>query len=191
MGSELHAAPTAPQISSSSSSPFSSDTLAHENPPKKGAAFEWRATELRHHKPWKPPDLYEVLHESGGELSALGNVPVIQDHLGPAAMAKNVDARLPEPSSIDANEQGGALPVVGAAPALAKDTASAEPASEAEKAIAARPEALMSKAQDKAACTPPKALPQKGKCKPEVFPRRGEHTNEPPLDALPRGLAQP
>ena len=74
---------------------------------------------------------------------------------------------------------------MGAAPALAKDTASAKPAGEAEKAIAARPEALMSKAQVKSTRTPPEALPRKGERKPEVLPRRGEHTNEPPLDVLP------
>jgi hypothetical protein len=42
------------------------------------------------------------------------------------------------------------LLVVGAAPALAKDTASAEPAGEAKEAATARPEALMFWAQDKA-----------------------------------------
>jgi hypothetical protein len=126
---------------------------------------------------------------------------MIQDHLKPAAMAENMDARLLEPSIIDVHKQGGVLPVMGAAPALAKDITSAEPAGKAKKAIAARPEALISWAQDKAMhrhevkmppqegkCThdpPPEALPWRGECKPEVLPQRGKHTNKPLLEALP------
>ena len=67
-------------------------------------------------------------------------------------------------------------PVVGAAPALAKDTAGAEPAGEAEKvAAAARPEALLSWAQDKV---------MRG-LEVETPPQEGEHMHEPPLEALP------
>ena len=73
-----------------------------------------------------PIRMMEVLQESGGALSALDNVPAIQDHLGPAAMAENADVRLPEPSSVDTHEREGALP------ALAKDTAGVGPAGKAE-----------------------------------------------------------
>ena len=48
------------------------------------------------------------------------------------------------PSSIDAHKRGGALLVMGATPALAKGTVSFEPAGEAEKITAAKPEALVS-----------------------------------------------
>ena len=165
VGSELHATPPASQFSPFSPSPLPPlDTLARENPPREGAASEWRAidtcpecwdppdwpcgegaaierrdTEARRPEPWKPLDPHdEVLQESGGALSAPGNLPVIQDPLGPAAMAENADVRLPEPSSVNAHERGGALPVVGAAPALAEDTAGVEPADEAKKAAAAK-----------------------------------------------------
>ena len=210
VGSGPHVAPVAPQFSSSSSSPFSSDTLAHENPPREGAASErcaadtcpepWeppdlscgegaaierRATETRRPEPWKPPDPHdEVLQELGGVLSAPGNVPVIQDHLGPAAMIENADVRLPEHSSVDAHERGGALPVVGAAPALAEGTADVEPAGEAEIATAARPEALVPWAQGDAKLEVETPL-QEGRRKPEALPRKGGQTHEPPLEALP------
>ena len=116
------------------------------------------------------------MQESGGASSAPDNVPVIQDHLGPGAMAENADVRLPESSSVDTHERGGALLVVGAAPALAKDIAGAEPAGEAEKAAAARAEALMSRAQDKAVHgREVETLPQEGKC-----------THKPPPGALPQ-----
>ena len=99
---------------------------------------------------------------------------------------------------------------MGAAPALAKDIAGAEPAGEAEKAATARPEALMSRAQDKAVrgrevkmppqegkCTHkplPEALPQKGERKPEAPPQKGEREADVLLQngehehkALPQG----
>ena len=56
VGSELHAAPTAPQFSSFSSSLFPSDTLAHKNPPREGAASEWHAANTCPER-WEPPDL--------------------------------------------------------------------------------------------------------------------------------------
>ena len=90
-------------------------------------------------------------------------------------MAENADVSFPEPSSVDTHKRGGALPVVGTAPALAKDTAGAEPASEAEKAITARPEALISKAQDKAV---------RGH-EVETPPQEGKRTHELPPEALP------
>ena len=52
------------------------------------------------------------------------------------------------PSSI----RWGALPIVGTVPALAEGTASIESASGAERAIAARPEALEPRIYDKARC---------------------------------------
>ena len=55
-----------------------------------------------------------------------------------------------EASCVNAHGRGGTLPVVGAAPALAEETAGAEPAGEAEKAAAVKSEALVPWAQDKA-----------------------------------------
>jgi hypothetical protein len=93
VGSELHAAPTAPQISSSLTLPpilSPPDTLAHENPlcrdgtateqhaiedlcPEclklpnllygEGTAIKWCATKTHHPKPWKSPNPYIVLHK--------------------------------------------------------------------------------------------------------------------------------
>ena len=56
MGSELHAAPTAPHLSSSSSLLFLSNTLTHENPPREGAASEWHVTNTCPEH-WHPSDL--------------------------------------------------------------------------------------------------------------------------------------
>jgi len=54
----------------------------------------------------------------------------------------NTDADAVESAGVDTHEVGGALPVAGAIPGLAKGTASIELASGAEKAAAAKPEAL-------------------------------------------------
>ena len=54
------------------------------------------------------------------------------------------------PSGVNAHERGGALPVVGTAPALVEGTAGFEPAGEAEKATAAKSEALVPWARDNA-----------------------------------------
>jgi hypothetical protein len=54
----------------------------------------------------------------------------------------NTDADAVESAGVDADEVGGALPVAGAIPGLAKGTASIELASRAAKAAAAKPEAL-------------------------------------------------
>ena len=53
-GSELHAAPTTPQIASPFPSP--SDTLACENQLREGTASEWCATDICP-KSWEPPNL--------------------------------------------------------------------------------------------------------------------------------------
>ncbi len=105
-------------------------------------------------EPLKPPDLpMDDLEKSGG-ASALddssmlhGGGPGDLDSLGLAWTVADMEARKVEPSDVDAHEQGGALPVVGAAPALAEGTAGVEPAGEAEKATAAKPEALVPWAQ--------------------------------------------
>jgi len=80
-----------------------------------------------------------------------------------------------------------ALPVMGAAPALAKSTASIELTGEAEGAIAVKTEVLVSWAQDVATRKveklpqkasskvnepPPEALPQKGERNPEALSRK-------------------
>ena len=100
-GSELHAAPSAPQIFSSfSPSPLPASSLPDENPSRgEGAVSEWRTTDICPER-WKPPDLpcgegaaierrateacrpdprkpsdpYEVLQESRGALLALGEL---------------------------------------------------------------------------------------------------------------------
>jgi len=54
-------------------------------------------------------------------------------------MVANTDAEEVEPPGVDAHERGGALPVVGAAPALAKGTAGVEPAGEAKRATTLSP----------------------------------------------------
>ena len=54
----------------------------------------------------------------------------------------NTDVDAVESMGVDAHEVGGALPVVGTIPGLAKGTASTELASRAEKAAAAKPEVL-------------------------------------------------
>jgi len=70
---------------------------------------------------------------------------------------------------------GGVLLVASAAPALAKDTIGVGPTDEAETASAAKPEALVSWAQEagrrhEVDMQPHKVLPQKGKCKAEALP---------------------
>lgn len=77
--------------------------------------------------------------------------------------------------------------LVGAAPALAKDTISVRLTDEAETASAAKPKALVSWAQDKAGhrhevdMQPYKVLPQKHKCNVEVLSQECKlehHPNE-------------
>ena len=95
--------------------------------------------------------------------SVPGNLPAFPDDVDPhplglVGLAEDMDVRELEPSSVDAHEQGGALLVVDAAPAVAKETTSVEPAGEAERAAATRPEALASWTQGEAgheAETPP------------------------------------
>ena len=167
--------------------PLPLDTLARENSPRgEGAATERRATEDRRPKLWKPLDLHiEVLEKSGG-ASVSGDSPFLGDHgspgdldnLGPACTVANMDAEGVERADIDAHEQGGTLPVVGAASALAEGTAGVGPAGEAETATTTEPEALVLWAQDKAAR------------EVETPPREGEGE----LDAVPpqgEGMAKP
>ena len=195
VGCELHAAPSTPQHFSFSPSPpipVPLDTLVRENPScREGAATERRVTEVRRPKPWKPPDPQAEHLQEGGALSALSNVPVIlegPDPLGLVGAVVDVDVREVEPSGVDAHKRGGALPVVGVAPALAEGTAGVEPAGEAETATAAKSEALVPWARYKAGRgrkveePPPEALPQKGERSPEVLSCK--HEPERP-EALP------
>jgi len=89
------------------------------------------------------------------------------------------------------HERGGALPVVGAAPALAKETTSVETAGEAERAATAKSEALAPRMQGKARWgikmqpregnePPPEVLLQKGKRKPQALPPKAGHMLEVP-----------
>jgi len=184
VGSKLHAAPSPPQIFPSSFSPFlPSDILVRKNPSHgEGTATEWHAIKDHPHpEPQKLPNPQaENLQEAGGALSALGNVPVILgglDPLGLAGTVMNVDANEAKPPGFDTYEQGGALPVVGTTPALAEGITGIKPASKAEKAIVARPKALVPWAQDKARrrhevdAQPYKTLPQKGKRNTEALPQ--------------------
>jgi len=86
---------------------------------------------------------------------------------------------------------------MGAAPALAKGTAGVEPASKAEKATAAKHEALVPWVQGVAECDI-EMLPGEGKhvyeLLPEVLPRKGKHETETlstgegeHTEALPQG----
>src|SRR6267378_632895 len=69
-----------------------------------------------------------TLHGSPGDLDSLGLVCTVTD----------ADAGRVEPSRVDAHERGGVLPVTGAAPVLAEETAGVKPAGEAERAAAAK-----------------------------------------------------
>jgi len=186
VGSELHAAPSAPQNLSSSflpspPVPLPLDTLAHKNLLHgEGAATEWHAiNDCLCSKPSKLPDLHiEVLEEAGGALLTLGNLPVLPENIGPfglAGMTKKADARGVEPLGIDADEQGGVLLLMGTAPALAKGTAGVRPAGKAETATTTEPKALAPRMQDKVGhgcevnAPPQEVLPQKGKCNTEVM----------------------
>jgi len=210
VGSELHAAPSAPQhFSFSPSPPIPSplpDTLTRDDPSRgEGTATEWHTIEDRCPELWKPPDLHiEVLEEAGGALLTLGNSPVLPENIGPFGLAgatKKADAGGVEPLGIDADERGGVPSLMGAAPALAEGTAGVGPAGEAETATTAEPEALAPRAQDKVGrrrevdVPPHDALPQMGKRnpqalsgkrkpeRPEVPPQRGRRKSE----ALPPG----
>ena len=164
------------------------DTLARKNSPRgEGAATERRAIEDRPRlEPPKPPKPHGVAQEAGGALLTSGNILTLPEVIDPfevACVAENADAGEVEPSGFDAYKRGGALPVVGATPALAEGITGVEPASEAEKAIVARPEALVPWAQDKAG-RKVKKLPQEGKHvhepPPEVLLRKGKHEIETP-----------
>ena len=91
---------------------------------------------------------------------------------------------------------------MGAAPALAEDTAGVEPTSKAEKAVAAKSEALVPRVQGKAGCeveTPPReakqeleALPQDGMHRPKLLPLKGKHRCRPSLQInLKKGEYKP
>ena len=161
VGSELHAALSAPHISSFSPLPpvpLPSDTLMHKNLLEEGTATKQHTTDDRHLEPWKLPDTQaEDLHESGG-VSASDDSPILlwglgdPDPFGLAGVAENTDVEDVKLSHVDAYERGGVLPVAGAAPALAKGTISVEPTGEAERAIIAKSEALVPWAQGMAKC---------------------------------------
>src|SRR5712691_6887078 len=156
-------------------SPF--DTLARENPSRgEAAATKWPTTEHRCPKPSNPQ--VEDLEESGG-APALDSSPILHgspgdlDSLGLVCTVADADTGRVEPSRVDAHEQGGVLPVTGAAPVLAEETAGVEPAGEAERAAAAKSEAL--------------APWMQGETRREVKTlREGRCVHEPPPEALPR-----
>jgi hypothetical protein len=190
VGSELHAAPPTPQNFSSPFSPFPSlpDTLILENPSRgQDAATERCTTKDLRPERLKPPDAQaEDLHESGGVSSKPGDSPVFPEDVDPfgrAGVAENTDAGEVETSSVDAHERGGALPVAGTAPALAKGTAGVKPAGEAERAITAKSEALAPRTQGMARREverPPREGKRMRERNPEALSREREHVKALP-----------
>lgn len=85
------------------------DALAHDLLCGEGAATEWRASEVLHPEPSKPPNLHDDkdLQEVGGASSTSGNVNVFHedpDPLGLAGAAVNTDANAVEFAGVDAYE---------------------------------------------------------------------------------------
>lgn len=116
VGSELHAAPSAPQIFSSPSPlppvPSPSDTLTRENLSRgEGAATKRRTTDG--HRPGHSKSSStreEDLQEAGGVPSVPGNSPAFPENIdlfGLDGMADNTDMREVEPSGINAHELRG------------------------------------------------------------------------------------
>ena len=113
VGSELHTAPSTPQILSSSSllpiAPPLLDTLTPEILLcREGAASKWHTTEAHCPEPWKPPDVQKGdLQEAGGVLPTLGNSPVFPkdiDPFGLAGVVESVNAREVEPLSVNTHK---------------------------------------------------------------------------------------
>jgi len=186
VGSKLHAAPSTPQHFSLlllPSVPSPLDTLMHKNLLYgETAATERHTTEDHHPKLWKLPNLQSKdLQEAGGVFSALGNVPVIPegpDPLGLAGVVMNMDLRKVKPSCVNAHEQGGVSPIVGAALALAEGTAGIGPTGKAETATTTEPKVLVPRVQDKVRrrrevdAPPQEALLQKGKCNTKALSQK-------------------
>jgi len=152
----------------------------HENPPGEGTTPEWHAIiDIRPERSKSPNLREEDLQESGG-VSALAThlssmvAPETLTVLGLCAWPRTRTQGESNPRAVDAHERGGALPVAGAAPTLAEETAGVEPAGEAERAAAAKSEALAPWTQ--------------GETRDEVETlREGKReADEPPLEALPQ-----
>ena len=110
------------------------------------------------------------------------------DHLGLACAVTNADAREVQSSGVDTNKQRGLLPFMDTTPALAESTAGVELAGKAEKATAAKLEALEPEACGKTACR--HEMPPQGKAGHEVKrpPQKGEHKVDPqPQGSLNEG----
>jgi len=119
VGSELHAAPSAPQISSSSLSPLSlvpppSDTLICGNQSHgEGTATKRHTIKGRPcPKPSKPPNPHKVMQEAGGVLLTLGNISVLPKNTNPFRLAgtaenTNIETGGVERTSIDLHKSGG------------------------------------------------------------------------------------
>jgi hypothetical protein len=101
-------------------------------------------------------------------------------------------------ASTRTNEGGGAATGRATAPTLAEGTAGVEPTGKAEKATAAKSEALVPWAQENAGCgwevetssreaeRELNAPPQDGPCKQKALPQKGERkVYEPPPNAMP------
>ena len=117
-----------------------------------------------------------------------GNSPAILEDIVPfglAGVAENADAEEVEPSGVNAHERGGA-PVVDTAPVPAESIAGVELASGADRAVAAKPEALELGADGEAG-RGQETLPQgEAGCGLETLLREGKHVHEP----LPEALSQ-
>jgi len=92
---------------------------------------------------------------------------------GFACVVGKADAEGVERTDFDAHKRGGVLPVAGITPALAKGTVSVKPADETEKAVAAKPEALVPWAQDKARHEV--KMPRQDGEELDALPLQGEH----------------
>jgi hypothetical protein len=150
VGGEQCAAKPTPPISLSSFSPSSPQTLVH-NLCGEGVATERRTTEDRHPEYRRLPNLHEEdLKEVGGALSTLGNVPVFREDPDPISGLLAWPRTWTREKSIPRglrHKPGGAQLVADTAPVLAKSTAGIEPAGKAERAMAAKLEALILRAR--------------------------------------------
>ena len=105
-------------------------------------------------------------------MSTLDNVPGFHeapDPFGPTGVAKNVDTGEIEHADFDAHERGEALLPMCTVTAIAEGITGIEPAGEAERAAAAKSEALVPWAQGVA------------RHKVEKFPREDKRMHELPM----------
>ncbi len=99
------------------------------------------------------------------------------------------DADTVKSAGINAHELGGALPVAGAIPGLAKGTTSIELASRAEKAAAAKTEALEPGAYGKGGCVQETQPPGEARRGHERLPEEGKREQDAGQNETARSAA--